>query len=82
MAAVVQKTFRFTQFRIRSHENLARIEFIPAEMNKAWNIKEKLTEICQRSGFNYATIDLKGYRTGSMNEMLSDYDKLGYGLSK
>jgi len=65
----------FTQFRIRSHENLARIEFIPAEMNKAWNIKEKLTEICQRSGFSYVTIDLKGYRTGSMNEMLSDYDK-------
>ena len=71
----------FTQFRIRSHETLARIEIIPAEMNKAWNIKEKLTEICQRSGFSYVTIDLKGYRTGSMNEILSDSDKLGYALS-
>jgi pyridinium-3,5-biscarboxylic acid mononucleotide sulfurtransferase len=68
----------FSQFRIRSHENLARFEFIPSEMDKAWGIKDKLTDICKRSGFNYITIDLKGYRTGSMNEMLSDSDKKGY----
>ena len=65
----------FTQFRIRSHENLARLEFISSEMDKAWGIKEKLTKICQRSGFNYITIDLKGYRTGSMNEVLSNSEK-------
>jgi uncharacterized protein len=68
----------FSQFRIRSHENLARLEFIPSEMDKAWSIKDKLTEICQRSGFNYTTIDLKGYRTGSMNEVLTESDKKGY----
>lgn len=68
----------FTQFRIRSHENLARFEFIPAEMDKAWGIRDKLAEICKRSGFNYITIDLAGYRTGSMNEVLSDSDKQGY----
>ncbi len=68
----------FTQFRIRSHENLARLEFIPSEMDRAWGIKEKLAEICLKTGFNYITIDLKGYRTGSMNEALSDSDKLGY----
>ena len=68
----------FTQFRIRSHENLARFEFIPSEMDKAWGIKEKLAEICKNSGFNYITIDLRGYRTGSMNEVLSESDKRGY----
>jgi pyridinium-3,5-biscarboxylic acid mononucleotide sulfurtransferase len=68
----------FSQFRIRSHENLARFEFIPSEMDKAWGIKDKLTDICKRSGFNYITIDLKGYRTGSMNEALSDSEKKGY----
>jgi pyridinium-3,5-biscarboxylic acid mononucleotide sulfurtransferase len=68
----------FTQFRIRSHDNLARFEFVPGEMDKAWLIKDKLTEICQRSGFNYITIDLKGYRTGSMNEVLSESDKQSY----
>jgi uncharacterized protein len=68
----------FTQFRIRSHENLARFEFIPSEMDKAWEIKDELAKICQKSGFNYITIDLSGYRTGSMNEVLSNSDKQGY----
>ena len=68
----------FSQFRIRSHENLARFEFIPSEMDKAWGIRDKLADICHRSGFNYITIDLNGYRTGSMNETLSDSDKQTY----
>jgi uncharacterized protein len=68
----------FTQFRIRSHENLARFEFIPAEMDKAWKIKDKLTEICKSSGFTFVTIDLKGYRTGSMNEVLAESVKVDF----
>jgi uncharacterized protein len=68
----------FTQFRIRSHDNLARFEFIPAEMDKAWKIKDKLTEICKSSGFIFVTIDLKGYRTGSMNEVLPESVKLDF----
>jgi pyridinium-3,5-biscarboxylic acid mononucleotide sulfurtransferase len=68
----------FSQFRIRSHENMARIEFIPSEMDRAWGVKDKLTEICQQSGFNYVTIDLKGYRTGSMNEVLTDSEKKSF----
>ena len=72
MAEFAVRNLGFTQFRIRSHENLARFEFIPAEMDKAWDLKDKLTEICQDSGFAFVTIDLKGYRTGSMNEVLSE----------
>jgi pyridinium-3,5-biscarboxylic acid mononucleotide sulfurtransferase len=68
----------FTQFRIRSHETLARFEFIPEEMDKAWKIKDKLTEICKSSGFTFVTIDLKGYRTGSMNEVLAESVKLDF----
>jgi len=68
----------FSQFRIRSHENLARLEFIPAEMEKAWEIKDKLTDICKNSGFTFVTIDLKGYRTGSMNEVLPESVKLNF----
>ncbi len=67
----------FTQFRIRSHDNLARLEFISSEMDKAWGLKSQLLEICKKSGFNYITIDLNGYRTGSMNEVLSESDKQG-----
>ncbi len=78
MAEFEVRNLGFSQFRIRSHESLARFEFIPSEMDKAWGIKDKLAEICHRSGFNYITIDLNGYRTGSMNEVLSDSDKRGY----
>ena len=72
------KNLGFSQFRIRSHENLARLEFIPSEMDKAWSLKERLAGICHQSGFNYITIDLNGYRTGSMNEVLSEAVKQGY----
>jgi pyridinium-3,5-biscarboxylic acid mononucleotide sulfurtransferase len=78
IAEFAVRNLGFTQFRIRSHENLARFEFIQSEMDKAWNLKDKLTEICQNSGFAFVTIDLKGYRTGSMNEVLSESVKAGY----
>jgi uncharacterized protein len=78
MAEFEVRKLGFTQFRIRSHENLARFEFIPAEMDKAWELKDSLTIICQKSGFTFVTIDLKGYRTGSMNEVLTETVKAGY----
>jgi pyridinium-3,5-biscarboxylic acid mononucleotide sulfurtransferase len=62
----------FTQFRIRSHENIARLEFIEQEMQKAWQLRQEISAICKNAGFNYVTIDLSGYRTGSMNEILPD----------
>ena len=68
----------FSQFRIRSHEDLARFEFIPEEMDQAWKMREKLTEICKKNGFVFVTIDLNGYRTGSMNEVLSESVKVKF----
>ncbi len=65
----------FTQFRIRSHENLARLEFISSEMALAWEKRTELSDICKKSGFSYVTIDLAGYRTGSMNEVLTEKEK-------
>ena len=78
MAEYEVRNLGFSQFRIRSHENLARFEFVSSEMDKAWGLRDKLADICQRSGFNYITIDLNGYRTGSMNEVLTESDKQGY----
>ncbi len=72
------RSLGFSQFRIRSHEILARLEFIPSEMDKAWKLKDELNDICLNSGFTFVTIDLKGYRTGSMNEVLSDSVKTLY----
>jgi uncharacterized protein len=78
VAELEVRNLGFSQFRIRSHENLARFEFVPDEMDKAWGIKNQLVDICKKSGFMYITIDLKGYRTGSMNEVLSELDKKDY----
>jgi pyridinium-3,5-biscarboxylic acid mononucleotide sulfurtransferase len=60
----------FTQFRVRSHDSLARLEFIPDEMEKAWDLRNNIEKVCKNAGFNYISIDLKGYRTGAMNEVL------------
>lgn len=65
------KFLGFTQFRVRSHDNLARLEFIPEEMDRAWENRSRLNEICKDAGYTYVTIDTKGYRSGAMNETLS-----------
>jgi pyridinium-3,5-biscarboxylic acid mononucleotide sulfurtransferase len=65
----------FRQFRVRSHGELARIEFSGMDFDRAWSQREIIKTICKNAGFTYITIDLDGYRTGAMNEVLSDKEK-------
>jgi len=65
-------TMGFRQFRIRSHGDLARIEIAVEEMERAWGLKNELNKICMDSGYTYVALDLKGYRTGAMNEVLNE----------
>lgn len=64
----------FHQVRVRIHGNIARIEVLPGEIARIveeenrMQIASKLKEY----GFDYVTLDLLGYRTGSMNETLED----------
>lgn len=62
----------FTQLRVRHHGDLARIEVPAAELPRL--IEEKTRDSIIRAmkeiGFVYVTLDLQGYRTGSMNEVL------------
>ncbi len=60
----------FKQVRVRIHNNLARIEVMPEEFEKLLQIREKIISEFKTYGFNYITMDLTGYRTGSMNEPL------------
>ena len=62
----------FTQFRVRSHDNTARIEFIPEEMHNAWKLRKDIENICRHNGFIYVALDTTGYRVGAMNEALSE----------
>ena len=62
----------FREFRVRHHENLVRLEIAPQEMDRALR-KEVVQELAERFrelGFKYVTLDLHGYRTGALNEVL------------
>ena len=62
----------FRQFRVRIHGDLARIEILPADFGRIMeaDCREKVYSALKAYGFSYVTLDLAGYRTGSMNEVL------------
>ena len=64
--------FGFHQVRVRIHGDMARIEVLPEEFDKLIReeIRTQITESFKSFGFTYVTMDLTGYRTGSMNEVL------------
>jgi pyridinium-3,5-biscarboxylic acid mononucleotide sulfurtransferase len=69
--AVLRK-LGFREFRVRVHEGLARLEIAPGELAKALNIEtaEHLANEFKKIGFRYVTLDLEGFRSGAMNEVL------------
>ena len=60
----------FHQVRVRIHKNIARIEIEPAGFGKLIENRLEITEKLKSYGFRYVTLDLLGYRTGSMNDTL------------
>lgn len=62
----------FLQERVRMHGMMARIEVAPEEIEKiaAEKMRRAIMEEFVKIGFSYVALDLKGYRTGSMNEVL------------
>jgi uncharacterized protein len=67
----------FHQFRVRYHEQLVRLEISPEEMPRSLSIEmtRKFVEIFKELGFKFVTLDLEGYRTGSMNSLLVNIQK-------
>ena len=61
----------FTQFRVRHHGELARIEVIETEFNKAMEYRAEIDEGLRRAGYKYISLDLTGFRSGSLNEGLT-----------
>jgi uncharacterized protein len=62
----------FKQVRVRDHENLARIEIYPEEIERLLDrsLREKVVSHLKTIGYHYVTLDLQGFRSGSMNEVL------------
>jgi uncharacterized protein len=61
------------QFRVRHHETIARIEVLPEDIHILTHspTRDELLGKFKEIGFTYVTLDLEGYRSGSMNEVLS-----------
>ncbi|MFH2009799.1 MAG: ATP-dependent sacrificial sulfur transferase LarE [bacterium] len=62
----------FQQVRVRHHDELARIEVEPDDINRLLEpaLREQLLERGRAAGFQYVAVDLQGYRRGAMNEVL------------
>jgi len=75
MVAAVEnllKQLSFRQYRVRYHGEMCRIEVRPEDLARIVSepIREQVISCCQQAGFQYVTIDLQGYRSGSLNEVL------------
>lgn len=62
----------FRQFRVRHHGDIVRIEISREELERALNpaIADQFTKIFKQLGFKFVTLDLEGFRSGSMNALL------------
>ncbi len=66
------RSMGFRVFRVRHHEELVRLEFGKEDLLKALNpeVAAQLTSLFKGLGYKFVTLDLEGYRTGSLNEVL------------
>jgi uncharacterized protein len=64
------KDLGFIQVRVRVHEKMARIEIPKDDMDKVLKSRGKIARKLKEVGFKYVTLDLEGFRSGSMNEVL------------
>ena len=67
----------FHQVRVRIHGAIARIEILPGEFERLLqnDLCGRIHRALRELGFSYVTLDLGGYRTGSMNETLTDAER-------
>jgi len=60
----------FTRIRVRDHGGIARIEVMPSEFATVLKERERIAACLKKLGFNYVTLDIEGFRSGSMDEVL------------
>ena len=68
----ILREFGFREFRVRHHDTLVRLEIAPAELDRVLRkeVIEQLAARFRELGFKYVTLDLEGFRSGSMNDVL------------
>lgn len=67
----------FTQCRVRHHGDIARIEVLPEDRPRFFDtaLMDQVADLAKEWGFLYSTLDLRGYRMGSLNEEISSAEK-------
>jgi len=60
----------FSQFRVRHHEEVARIELVAEELPRALELRDSIQERLKAVGYRFVAVDLGGFRSGSLNEGL------------
>ena len=73
----IMRELGFREFRVRHHDELVRLEIAPSELDRALDraVVDTLAREFRALGFRYVTLDLHGYRTGAMNEILKSSDR-------
>lgn len=67
------KDLGFTQVRVRDHKGVARIEVPSSELERILCIRQEIVARLRKIGYIYVSLDLQGFRSGSMNESLSGH---------
>ena len=70
-AEAALKKLGFHQCRVRDHDTVARIEIPADEFPNVLEHRDSILAACRKAGFNYISLDLEGFRSGSMNEVIS-----------
>ncbi len=60
----------FKGFRVRHHDNVARIELELEDMPRALELREEITTGVTQAGYAFVTLDLGGYKAGNLNKLL------------
>lgn len=63
----------FRQLRVRHHGDLAKIEVPPEVFDQVMGNRSEIIKAFEEIGFSYTVLDLKGFRSGSMNEVINSY---------
>ncbi len=71
------RSLGFVEFRVRHHDTIARLEVRPADIARlaAEPVRSQVVERLKTLGFRFVTMDLQGFRSGSLNEALSPEQK-------
>ncbi|MCX5744674.1 MAG: TIGR00268 family protein, partial [Proteobacteria bacterium] len=64
------RTLGLRQLRVRFHDAIARIEVDVAELPRAFELRQEIDALGKQLGFTYVALDLAGFRSGSLNEVL------------